>query len=235
MAFTLLQLTQQIQTDLDLISSTGSIARGDHFITPDEIKVHIRRSVSDAVALIHKLYEDYYLVPAKPINIISGTSEYALPSDLYVNKIRRVLYQESTNYSYKIRRIININEIPTITAEDRLRYLIINELNVGYRMKFYPTPNFTSASIITMWYIRKAKELVNDSDVLDIPEEFTNFILADAKYRCLQKDVGNPMREEMKEERNEQKQLMVTTLSNKVPDDETDLRPDYSFYNESVA
>jgi hypothetical protein len=234
MAFTLLELRQQIQSDLDLVASNGSISRGDPFLPPKEIDFHIRRAVLDATAIIHKLYEDYYLVPAKAINIVSGTDSYATPTDLYVNKIRRVLFNDGA-LKYVIKRITNITDIPVFQPNDELRYIIVNELGVGYRMKFYPTPSFTSATNVTMWYIRKSKELLLDTDILDIPEEFTNYVLANAKYRCLQKDIGNPMREEFKIERDEQKQLMMTVLSNKVPDDETDIRCDYSFYNNSIA
>jgi hypothetical protein len=234
MAYTLLQLRQQIQKDLDLIASNGSITRGDSFLPPAEIDSHIRRAVLDATALIHKIYEDYYLVPSKAINIVSGTASYTPPTDLYVNKIRRILYDDGSK-KYKVSRITNLNEIPSFNSGENLQYIIVNELGVGYRLRFYPTPDFSSATSVTMWYIRKTKELLNDSDVLDTPEEFTNYILANAKYRCLQKDIGNPMRDEMKAERDEQHQLMVTTLSNKVPDDQSDLRCDYSFYNDSVA
>ncbi len=360
MAKTLLELTNEIKADL----SIGSVpySSGNKFINDAQIKVIIRRSVRDAEALIHTLYEDYFRTNMA-IPLLVDQASYSLPSDIYASKIRRIMYDDGTKF-YRILRMDNINEIPTVETGDYYRYYLTNSLSAGVKIQLTPPSvedsqlgqacrlanaikaaytthiadtsehttaadatntvsadnaidettllalvvelitdydahegdaelgatwlyhaaqeasdhslaSITSPTTITeavtilndmlikynahdadttahgvgsshqvstaavdstannarVYYIRRARVLTADTDELDIPE-FENYILADAKHRVLQKDPGNPIRNDIYIERKEQKELMIMTLSNRVPDDQQDMHADTSFYND---
>lgn len=222
---TLLDLMTYIKSDLDLDTPDG-----EHpFISNDEIKRHIRSSVKKCSSIIHNLYEDYYLnVVALPV--VAGTASYTLPTGIYANKIRRILYDDGS-LSYRIDRIYDVNELPITDSNEDYRYILFNAVNP--KITFYPTIRDTSATNINIYFIRQTKNLVNDADIMDIPE-FEDFVLADAKYRCLFKDFANPIRQELKAEADEQKQLMVQSLSNREPNDQTDIRGDITHYIDSI-
>lgn len=223
---TLLDFVGWIKEDLDLDTPDG-----EHpFISTDQIKRHVRYSARKAASIIHNLYEDYYLKVAY-LPIVAGTQSYSLPTGIYANKIRRIIYDDGST-SYRIDRIQDINEIAPITENEDYRYIILNDTEP--KITIYPAPRETSATSIKIYFIRETKQLLLDTDECDIPE-FDDFILAEAKYRCLFKDFANPIRADLKEEAIEQRQLMIASLTNRQPDDQTLMKADFSHYEESNA
>lgn len=222
---TLLQLMTYVKADLDLDTPDG-----EHpFISNDEIKRHIRSAVKKCSSIIHNLYEDYYLTSAA-LSVFAGTANYALPTGIYANKIRRIIFDDGSN-SYRIDRIHDVNELPLIDSSEDYRYILFNAVNP--MITFYPTIRETSATNIRVYHIRQTKELLLDGDICDIPE-FEDFVLADAKFRCMFKDFANPIRADLKQEMEEQKELMIQSLTNRQPDDQTDIRGDMTHYDDSI-
>lgn len=232
MAKTRQQIREKVMLELDLMSQTGSYVKGTAFIKPTEIDGHIQDSVKLISSYIHNLYEDYYMT-IQNYNLVSGTQDYALPTNIYVNKIRRIIYNNGAN-KYKITRLTNIDDIPYIADSDYYKYMLVNNGLVDV-LRLYPKAYETSANTMQVYYCRRPKELVNDTDFLDIPEEFDNVVISDVKYRCLAKEPENPMLNVVKATRDEQLGQMIQTLSKRVPDDQTDIRPDISFYEDSIA
>ena len=232
MAKTRQEIREKVQLELDLLSTSGSYVKGSGFITPAEINGHISDSVKLVASYIHNLYEDYYFTIGS-ISLVAGTSEYPLPANMYVNKIRRLLYDNNSD-KYKINRLHNIDEIPYITSADYYRYRLVNN-GLTEVVKLYPNAKATEANVVQVYYYRRPKELALDADVLDIPEEFDNVVVSDVKFRCLSKEPDNPSLQIVKTMRDEQIGQMLATLGKRVPDDTTDIRPDMSFYDESIA
>jgi len=114
--------------------------------------------------------------------------------------------------------------IGTLTSNDVLR---VNKTV----LRLYPTSRETSTSNVEIWYYRNARRMVNDADILDIPE-FESFVTLYAKYKILLKDIANPMLGEVKEELKQDAADMIETLSNMRPDGNTDIVQDWSFYEE---
>jgi len=222
---TLLELMNYVKADLDLDTPDG-----EHpFISNSEIKRHIRSSVNKCSSIIHNLYEDYYLTWVV-LPVVAATQSYALPAGIYANKIRRILYDDGS-LSYRVDRMYNVNEIPNVCDSDDYKYILFNA--IAPLITFYPTIRASSATNVKVYHIRQTKELLLDADECDIPE-FEDFVLADSKYRVLFKDFANPIRQELKQEMEEQKALMIQSLTNREPNDQTDVVADFSFYEDMI-
>jgi len=234
-AITLQNLTEQIQKDLGFVASNGSLLQGSNIVPPAEIQTHIRDAIEDATTFVHTLYEDYFLVPEKAVNIVAGTNSYAVPTGLYINKMRRLIYDDGSK-KYDINFIKNISDTPSLINDTYLQYIIVHELGIGYRLRFYPTPQFTSATFVKAWYLREPKELLLTTDEMDLPKQCKNFVLADAKLRCLQKIPGDLRTANLEKEYVFQRERIVSVLKNKVPDNRSnELQADFSDYNDSVV
>jgi hypothetical protein len=232
MAKTRQMIREKVMLELDLMSQSGSYVKGISFIKPTEIDDHIRDSIKLIASYIHNLYEDYYFTIAN-LSLVSGVSDYNLPTDIYVNKLRRIIYNNGST-KYKVSRITNIDDIPYINDGDYYKYQLTNN-GLVERLKLYPAAHETAANVIQIYYYRRPKDLLLDTDVLDIPEDFDNVVIEDVKYRCLSKEPENPMLSVVKASRDEHLSQMIATLSKRVPDDQTDIRPDISFYEDSIA
>ena len=215
-------LSAKVKSELDLYEET--------FITDTELLGYFNEGIDTVEGLIHTIYEDYFLCKTT-LSIVSGTQDYALPSGIYAQKIRRLIYSDSTTSGYDIRQIKNLSDIPYSQTEDALRYLLTNEAATGPRISFYPTPNFTSSSYVTLFYIRNATKFTGvTTETCDIPE-WSHVVVQYVKWRCMEKE-GHPNVGEAAQALDQLKSLMVETLSNRVIDEDTKLQNDMSFYKD---
>lgn len=217
---TLSEIRAIIERDLDLEEEQG--------ITRAEINAAINSAIRKAEAEIHSLYEDYFFAKAY-VAMVSGTSSYDLPSDIYANKIRGLYYKDGTE-EYEVKPIVRSYEMIDPDQLASYKYKLINTSASGIKLTLFPSSRITSSTALTLFYIRNAKQLVNDSDTCDIPE-FEDFIIADTKVRLYVKD-GDPRTQEAIAEREDCKARMVTTLSRAIPDENNKLDIDMSFYEE---
>lgn len=220
-AWTYLEIKTKVQNDLDL--------QDEIFITAAEMLGYVNEAIDNAEAQIHALYEDYFLT-SDNLALVSGTSTYSMPSDIYANKVRSIYYTNGQTI-YPIKKWREpLHMIPYVNSGDEYAYLPINTSASGYQMKMIPTSRETSSTNITRWYIRNAKVLALDADVCDIPE-FINYILQYTKMRCYEKE-GHITTLKAIEDTEKEKQLMIQTLTNMVDDEDTALRKDTSFYDD---
>ena len=80
-----------------------------------------------------------------------------------------------------------------------------------------------------MHYIRNPNTIVDDSSIIDIP--FYQFVKSYVKWKLFDKENG-PKADSAKQEYVEQKQLMLETLAEMVPDYGTEIPSDISHYEE---
>ncbi len=224
---TLATIRAKIEQDLDL--------EEELFIPQNEILGYINEAIDEAEANIHTLYEDYFLTSAN-LALVNGTSDYALPTNIYANKIRGVQYANGSTI-YKIRQLrdnerfesaalINLSQ-----ASDFYRYLLLNNsASAGITLRLFPPARETSATNVTIWYLRNANTLSVDADKCDIPE-FVNFIYQYVKVRCYEKE-GHPNLGVALTRLDQQKQLMVETLTSMVPDGDSTIEQDHTYYQE---
>jgi hypothetical protein len=227
-SWTLSELKDKIKNDLDLAS--------EDFISETELDQYFDEAVDEAEAEIHGLYEDYFLTSAN-IALVSGTSTYSLPSDIYAHKVRAIIYNDGSTV-YPIKRIRDFRKFENIahlglsgSTGHPYMYIVRNtSAAVGPQIVFYPAAQETSATNVTIWYIRNANRLDADADVLDIPE-FANFILQYVKVRCYEKE-GHPNLPMALQALQHERDLMLSTLSTMVPDADNEVELDLSHYED---
>lgn len=223
------QIKTKIQMDLDLET--------EDFIQANELLGYVNEAIGECQSEIHKLgMEDHYFTSRAFISLILDQEEYELPTDIYANKIRRVMYEKG-NIIFPVRRLRKDEfELYAIYKQypppsNFYCYMIINPTAGGKpKLLLIPKSRETDAGVCRVWYIRNANKMVDDDSVCDIPE-FVSFVIKYAKYKCLQKE-GNPQQDSAKSDLEEQRQLMKETLENMVPDDDSKIQGDLSIYQE---
>lgn len=235
--WTLANIKTKVEQDLD--------TEDELFVQDSELTGYINEAIREAEAEIIKLgiQDEYFLSKMPAFNLVSGTEAYAMPTgvtgEIYANKIKRMVYMNGTR-RYPIKRLRgtkmiekyhDLNYLPS--GLDEYRYLILNDLATGPKIILTPTPQENTANAVTIWYVRNAKELVAAGDVCDIPE-FINFIMQYVKVKVYEKEVGHPNIPLALSALEKQRTLMIETLTDMVPDEDTELEQDISFYEESI-
>lgn len=217
---TLAQIKTLVKDPLDLNEEV--------FIDDSELLAYINDGIREAEANICTIYEDYFLTKST-ISLVTGTAQYTLPADIYANKIRGFIYDDGSD-SYQVSKLRDFKEIPHLENSWSYQFLITNSATDGIQINIYPAPRITSSTALTCWYLRNAKQLVDDSDVCDIPE-FVSFIVQHAKVRCMEKE-GHPLLEEARSDWERQRTLMVETLTAMIVDEDNKITMDTSIYEE---
>lgn len=239
--WTLAELKAKVAADLDLKFDSSEEA----FITTSEINGYINEGIDRAEMLIHSIYEDYFLTRSN-IPIVADTEEYALPMGIWGMKIRRIIFTDGTT-TYEIPRIRDWKKFEnmeagfTTSSSGSYSYIILksnlptventNEIVSGNH-KIVLSPKPQTNGNMKVWYLSQARELVNESDVLDIPEAH-QMIVAFAKVKCLEKEKNEGLASAV-----ENLASIVSNfeamLYNMVPDTNNEIEPDYSGYGEMV-
>jgi len=235
--FTLLQIKNEIKDELDL--------EAEDFIDNTEIVSYINKGVKAAEAQIHKLgLEDDYFLKRAFLPMVVGGDEIELPSDIYANKLRGITYDDGS-LIYEIKRVRGVHLFNKISnaqhfsnSDDYYQYILINEVaGAGAKILMVPDSRILSTltgldglPLVRAWYIRQANTLAVDADVCDIPE-FYEFIVRYAKWLVLYKE-SHPNMEIAKKELVEERNIMIDTLANMVPDRDSEIVPDLDQYTD---
>ena len=222
---TLKQIRDKVIDDLDL--------EEESFVDKEELNEWIRDGVNKVQSNIHTLYEDYFLSNIS-VPLVEGQNLYDFPADIFANKIRMIMFYDG-NESYEIKRSKHLrssiaNDLTDPDSNNTLTWYPVNNASNGRKIRLFPST--TDTGNMEIWYIRNAKELINDDDVCDI-DEYSNVVELYVKTQVFLKD-GDVRAEASAVLEKEAGALMVTSLSEMVIDDENEVEPDYSFYEESV-
>ena len=190
--------------------------------------------------IIHNLYEDYFLVETDPIAMVTGTFKYNYPSDIYANKIRKIIFMDGLGSDARvhiIKRLKSLDAAKSIdliysdVSDPLLSWIPINTAAEGRKIRIFPNSGRTG--YMSIFYIRNAKQLVLDTDVCDI-DEFEEYPILYGKLQAFMKD-GDPRASDVKQLLDEMEADMTLTLSEMSPDKDTELEADVSHYDESVG
>lgn len=245
--FTLSDLLTQLDRELDLTQEDGTGGDQFSFITREEKIDYINKGVHEAEREIHKLsLEDTYFRAKTYIPVSEGQQNYDLPSNIFGNKILRIMYAVDS----VIYEILRLRRTRNMTIEEEIAYIeqYGQQLNYQYLLRndgdvsvdapfrwelwFYPNLRITSETAVTIWYIRQANVLNQDDDICDIPE-FSDFIVQFAKVKCLEKEFLMQGPPEYQVQKLEQlRQSMIATLTEMVPDEHNQIAQDVSFYED---
>ena len=209
------------------------------FVSDTELMRYCNEAIDDCESTILTTYEDYFLDYAN-IALVSGTSLYSLPSNIYATKIRGIVYNDGS-LTYEIKRLrpranynrfVEIaNAVNNANTDDDYKYIIVNRTaTAGVQLKLVPAAQETSSDHVEVWFIRNANKITAESDYCDIPE-FISFIYQFIKCKCYEKE-GHPNLEVAMIERERLRKEMVETLSNMIIDENTEIDKDITFYEE---
>jgi hypothetical protein len=218
----------KILNDLDLNEET--------FIQPSEMQDYFNEAIDMIEAEVHTIYEDYFkrMIKYSPT---AGQSTLQLPADIFAQKIRKFYLNIDVTKRYEITRVRNQDEVLDIDVTDRYKYDLLNdgpsEENVqGITLQLYPAIRSEDAGTETlqMFYIRNASRYVDKTSICDIPE-FSNVINQYVRYKCRAKE-GHPDAQSDLADLQSIKGLMLETLRDRVIDENTEIRKDFSFYTD---
>ncbi len=222
------QIKTKVELDLDL--------QDEDFIQADELLGYCNEAIKALEAIILDLCEDYFL-DSESLSLVSGTSDYTLPTDMFADKIRKVVYANG-NDVYEVKRMRYSKDFSNLAWDTQLgnqgqryRYIVTNDSAAGRKIKFSPLPN-VSGAFITMWYLRNAAQVTADADTVDIAE-FYGYIEQFMKVRCYEKE-SNPKLTFAAQALEAERTLVVNTLSDRFPDDDTEIEQDLSHYDEHI-
>jgi hypothetical protein len=136
-----------VETKLDL--------QEESFITAAELLTYCEEAVNYCEAEIHKLnIEDQYFVACANIRLVSGQQYYALPSNIYANKILRIVYTDGASI-YDVKKITKkaryedaeVTE-QTSGQNSSYRYMLVNnDPNIGTQISLLPKSAETSDQV----------------------------------------------------------------------------------------
>lgn len=214
-------IADKVSNDLDL--------NGETFISPEELLGYGNAALDEASKEVMGLYDEYFEAEA-PLALTSGTSLYALPTDIYAIKITLITYNDGAT-KYEIVPLKDKRQIPFVQETDDYRYRIINQTGQGFKLKLYPPSRETSASNVTIFYYRTPTRFVDETTQLDIPEA-AQFIIQHVKDACINKEAGTLYSAPPSAALEKQRQLLKTLLDEMKPDANNNLVPDTSFYED---
>lgn len=152
------EMKAKVLGDLDLYDET--------FISPNEIAGYFNEATSEAAAEIHDLNQDYFLTRFY-MPMVSGTSVYALPPNIYANKIRGIIYANGS-LIYEVKKLKrrglfeNIANIQQYGAADYYKYILANHVAGQATLELYPAsrdtailpPTTGSFTPMILWFLR---------------------------------------------------------------------------------
>ena len=212
----------------------------EDFVQPQEFIDYVNDGIDEVESEIHKLgLEDEYFLKYSYIPLNLGVEEYDLPTDIYSNKIRRIVYKSGSTNLYTIKRLrgrLKFEELESINQNgtiDYYKYMIINpDPSALPQLLLVPSARETSTTNVKIWYIRNANRwIADDTQNCDLPEIAMNYLYAYVAWRIYSKD-GTGKQGEAMARKDDLKKQMIETLTNMVPDEDSEMDKDLDLYVE---
>jgi hypothetical protein len=220
------EIKQKVENDCDIQDET--------FIQPNELLGYVNEAIDEAESEIHALYEDYFLTKSD-IVVASLDEELAMPTDIYAQKIRKIIFTSSGGGStYSVDRMKDWHkfEEKALTdisqTSDLYKYFLINE--TAGSPKILLVPKMREAGTMRVWYLRNANRIYTDTDICDIPE-FISFVIAHMKVRVFEKE-GHPGLPGAVQNLAMERERMNGVLAQMVPDADNEVEMDLRLYEE---
>lgn len=231
MAWTALEVRNKVRRDLDIDE--------DELVTDERMYEFINDAIRDMCAEMLKLgIEDKYYETNAKISLTAAQEEYSLPTDIYVSKIYKLMYQRpGTREIYALKRLRGMKEYEKYHIENQYansnpiyHYKLINRIGET-KLMMVPLPQASELNAITIWYARQPIKVVDGTTVVDTPDELMTYILTFVKVECLKMDLGNPLLAPTLQELTRVRELMVATLTDQTHDGDNEIEQDLSHYD----
>lgn len=223
------ELKTQIDQELDTADET--------FVVDTEIQNYFNSAVTFCESEIVKLgLREKYLQKEAFIDAVQDQTDYALPTDIVVNKIRNIIYRNG-NIVYKVRPMRNeasyeVEDVAALNpANEYYEYSMYKsgELNI---FRITPKALTSVTNAFRFVYFAKLNRYVDDATNCDVPDICYEYILSYVRYRILGKESPQNAAAE-RQDMIAIIALMRETLQNQVADPEMDeMDGDFSHYEE---
>lgn len=223
------EILARLRKELDLDDYDG-------LVDETELMNYANDAIDDAESEIMGIHEDYFITKAD-ITLVVGTEAYDVPADIYANKFRALIYHKSGKI-YPVERIRDWNKFQewryrrdNSSSTDCYKWFLVNT-TAGSPKIYISPPAQEAGAVIEAWYIRNANRLTTGADKCDIPE-FIQFILSYVKREVYGKD-GHMLYPHATEATAMWRSKMIDTLTGMVLDNDNEVEPDWSHYEEST-
>lgn len=231
MAFkTKAQVVTKIELDLDL--------EEEEFIQPNEMTGYINDAITIIEAHLTTMgLRDRYFYKRTTLSLTSGTADYALPTDLYEDKIKEVVYSNGATI-YRVNLLDNdnteeeIEHLNRFSTTEYYQYRIRSDSSTQKYFQLVPASRETASNVIIIGYFRDLLRVSVDADLVEVPEIALLWLYQYVKVKVYEKEshanYGASLAElEALEE------TMLSTLQGQVADSgNTKLDMDKSIYEE---
>jgi hypothetical protein len=211
---------QELEDELDIDIDQGEV------VSDTQFKRAVNRYTRECALHIYPMNQDYYRT-TDIVSLVDATSEYAMPTGIFANKIRYVQFDDSS-VDYEVFRI-KLEEIPNVETTDDFQYDIINKISGGTKYKVYPTPTANDSTSMTRHFIRAINEVSGDASVIDLPD--TTLLYHLCKIFLMRKK-GDPMLAMEIQQTPYYQRLYHTNLEVMLPNWNEQMDPDLSHYEE---
>lgn len=235
---TLLEVMDTIRDDMDLDE--------DELVSDTDLANMIHRGVKKMAAHMAKLgVEDRYYLAKTTLSLVAGQEAYSFPSDIFGQKVYALIYNVGRD-TYTIKRVRSRSNLDAFeqyhlenqqaSSNPQFRYMILNQsLSAGPKILLVPTAPNTVANAVVVWYVREPAKATTNSAVIDVPDEFIEYVIAFGKYEAAKKDVGHPLTQVYKQELDDMLSIMIETLTDQTDDGDNEIPMDLSSYDEQVG
>lgn len=224
------EVVSKIEKDLDL--------EDEEFVQTQEMTDYI----NDAITIVEGHMDtmglkDRYFYKTGYISLVTGTSDYALPSDLYEDKIKEVVYTNgATIYRMYLldedRSEEEVEHLNRFATTEYYRWRIINNSSTDKKFQIIPTSRETASNVVKLGYFRKLARVSADSDPVEVPEIALQWLYQYVKVMVYEKEAhenypGAVAKLQAMEE------IMLSTLRGQVADSgNTKIELDKTLYEE---
>lgn len=216
------------------------VSEDDGLASEAEIKQWCNTAVERAETMLMTIYEDYFLVKTE-FALVPGQDNYPKPTDIYAMKIRSMVYHGGSNDVYEIKKArdwrkayewrFNKTHISD-PDNDCYEWFIMHETPSIWEIYLTPIPGEGS---VDLWYLRQANRIVDNTDIIDIPEA-KNYIKSYILYRLSRKEhKGSTDKSDVNEAKEDmvvEYRLLRQALLKLAPDLDTEIDKDFTHYEE---
>jgi len=224
-------LRLRLEKELDL--------EGEEFISPDEMIGYWNHAVSVAESHIITLglRDKYFLARAK-LSTVQGEEEIALPSDIYANKLLKIIYRDGATF-YTLLPLSSKDMfedyefLNNYSGSDNYRYMITHTTPGQEKFLLVPAARESRTDVMTIWYFRDANRYTVDADICDLPEIAYEYLHAYVRSQCYSKE-SHVNFDASVQDAAVKEQLMISVLSGQIADNEmSKMEIDLTSYQES--
>src|SRR4051812_33893367 len=153
------------------------------YFTSTQVNLWLNNAQRECQKQLLQAGQNYYLKPSQT-STVKNQSDYVLPSDfLKLHRLELVTSGTGVNEVKKLLTPISLNEQMDIATGTGTPECYILKKN---RLTLYRTPD--SAKTLRLYYSTRVADMINDTDVPDLPEEFEEFLPIMAAIDGLVKD-----------------------------------------------